>query len=148
MLYVKGDLFESKIPALGHGVNRRGLMGAGVAKTVRELYPEVYRFYREVCLKKPEEVPLGHTLPASDPSRPGDVVFNMFTQDLPGPNAELEAIYTSAFSTLAIAKELGFQEVRIPRIGSGIGGLSWDAVEEKLILAESFNDTEIVVYIK
>ena len=146
MRYVQGDLFASDIKAIGHGVNRRGLMGAGVAKTVRVLYPEVYKFYREVCLLKPEEFPLGAVLPASDPSQPGDVVFNMATQDLPGPNADLVAIYNSAMSTLAIAKDLGFSEVGIPKIGSGIGGLDWKDVEEKLLLAESFNDSKFVVY--
>lgn len=146
MRYVQGDLFASDIKAIGHGVNRRGFMGAGVAKTVRVLYPEVFKVYREICLLKPEEFPLGEVLPASDPSQPGDVVFNMATQDLPGPNADLEAIYTSAMTTLAIAKDLGFPEVAIPKIGSGIGGLKWEDVEEKLLLAESFNDSKFVVY--
>lgn len=146
MRYVQGDLFASGMKAIGHGVNRRGFMGGGVAKIVRSLYPEVFKVYREICLLKPKEFPLGTVLPASDPSQPGDVVFNMASQDLPGPHADLEAIYTSAMSTLAIAKDLGFSEVGIPKIGSGIGGLDWSDVEEKLLLAESFNDSKFVVY--
>lgn len=146
MRYVQGDLFETDCQAIGHGVNRRGLMGAGVAKIVREQFPEVYRFYREVCLKKPEEFLLGGVLPASDPSRSGTVIFNMATQDLPGPNADLEAVYESAMSTLAIAKDLGIAEVAIPKIGAGIGGLVWEEVEEKLRLAESVNDSKFVIY--
>lgn len=146
MRYVQGDLFQTDCKAIGHGVNRRGLMGAGVARIVREQFPEVYRFYREVCLLKPEEIPLGEVLPASDPSHPGTVIFNMATQDLPGPNANLRAIMTSAFTTLGIAKSLGIPEVAIPKIGSGIGGLNWEDVEEVLLHAESFNDSKFVVY--
>lgn len=146
MRYVHGDLFTTECKAIGHGVNRRGLMGAGVAKAVRVLFPEVYNFYRTVCLMKPEEFPLGSVLPASDPLQPGTVIFNMATQDLPGPHANLDAIYSSAMETLAIAKTLNIPEVAIPKIGAGIGGLNWNDVEERLLLAESFNDSKFVVH--
>lgn len=147
MRYVQGDLFETDCRAIGHGVNLRGIMGGGVAAVVRMRYPRVFETYQTICLLKPEEFPLGSVLPASQSSA-DPVIFNMATQDLPGPNADISAITSAAFTTLALAKSLGIAEVAIPKIGSGIGGLDWKDVEEYLLLAEAVNDSKFVVYIK
>ena len=45
--YVKGDLLDSNCDYICHQVNCRGVMGAGIAKQIRERFPEVYRVYNE-----------------------------------------------------------------------------------------------------
>jgi O-acetyl-ADP-ribose deacetylase (regulator of RNase III) len=44
-----GDLPSSHCPALGHGVNTLGLMGAGIAVEFRRRWPTMYQAYREEC---------------------------------------------------------------------------------------------------
>ena len=44
-----GDLFTTECPALGHGVNTLGSMGAGIAVEVRRRWPAMYTAYREEC---------------------------------------------------------------------------------------------------
>lgn len=147
MRYVKGDLFETDCRAIGHGVNLRGIMGGGVAAEVKRRYPRVFETYQTLCLFKPEEFQLGDVLPASETSN-DPIIFNMATQDLPGPHAELKAIKRAAFSALALAKSLGIEEIAIPKIGTGIGVLDWEDVEDRLLMAECFNDSKFVVYIQ
>lgn len=47
--YVSGDLFETQCQTIGHGVNCRGRMGAGVAVEFRRRFPEMYQEYRRRC---------------------------------------------------------------------------------------------------
>ena len=44
-----GDLFTADCPALGHGVNTLGSMGAGIAVEFRRRWPAMYDAYREEC---------------------------------------------------------------------------------------------------
>jgi len=119
-----GDLFTSHAEAYGHGVNVKGVMGRGIAKTLRSLYPEVFAPYKKACdegLLTP-----GTVLPvmASD----GTLIMNMATQDLPGPNASYQWLDSSLANTLAYLRENGIVSLALPRIGAGIGGLDWDLV--------------------
>ena len=46
---VNGDLLEAKENLIVHQVNCFGVMGAGVAKQIKEKWPEVYDGYYELC---------------------------------------------------------------------------------------------------
>lgn len=39
--HIKGDIFQSSADVILHQVNCQGVMGSGVAKQVREKYPDV-----------------------------------------------------------------------------------------------------------
>jgi O-acetyl-ADP-ribose deacetylase (regulator of RNase III) len=49
MIYRTGDVFASTCPALGHGVNTLGSMGAGIAVEFRRRWPAMYRAYVQEC---------------------------------------------------------------------------------------------------
>jgi O-acetyl-ADP-ribose deacetylase (regulator of RNase III) len=111
------------LPALGHGCNCAGAMGAGIAVVFRKRYPAMYREYRRRC--------------AAGEFRPGDVfvweapdvvVYNLATQPVPGPTARLDAIEASVRAALADAEVRELPRLGIPRIGAGLGGLDWDDV--------------------
>jgi hypothetical protein len=48
---IKGDIFDPKLEEVNrivvHGCNAQGVMGSGIAKTIRDMYPEVYEDYKE-----------------------------------------------------------------------------------------------------
>jgi O-acetyl-ADP-ribose deacetylase (regulator of RNase III) len=60
----------------------------------------------------------------------GIVIFNLATQLDPGPCANLDAIEPSVTTMLALARERVVEEVALPRIGAGIGGLDWADVRQ------------------
>lgn len=45
-----GDLFSTEYDVIAHQVNCTGTMGSGVAKQVRERYPEAYKVYHQQCV--------------------------------------------------------------------------------------------------
>lgn len=76
LLEREGDLFGSEAPALGHGVNVDGAMGAGVARAFRTRYPKMCREYVLACHR--HDLAPGQTLPWR--SQAGTWVYNMATQ--------------------------------------------------------------------
>ena len=47
--HIKCDIFESGADVICHQVNCQGVMGSGIAKQVREKYPEVFAYYKKMC---------------------------------------------------------------------------------------------------
>ena len=71
---IDGDIFDSKTDVIAHSCNMMGKMNSGVAKQVREKYPEVYESY----LKLYNEFSLGDVLFTE--TKDGRVIANMFGQ--------------------------------------------------------------------
>lgn len=113
-----GDLFTSDAPAIGHGVNTHGKMGAGIAVQFRTRFPIMYYIYTELCAD-------GTMVPGSvlTDANSTPVVYNIASQDLPGPHARLEWLEEGLRTALADAHSRGLDRVALPLIGCGIGGL-------------------------
>lgn len=126
--HVEGDLFALDLPAIGHGCNCRGSMSGGVARDVRDRWPALHAEYQRRCAAA--EFRLGDAWAWTAPD--GQVVFNLATQDLPGPHADLAAIGAAVGAMLADAERRGLPAVGLPRLGAGIGGLEWRDVEQVL----------------
>src|SRR5436190_22616419 len=79
--FVSGDLFDNAhhAPAIAHGCNCQGSMGAGIAKSFRARYPEMYDQYRRRCKAEPREFNLGDCWLWKADGRPW--VFNLGTQE-------------------------------------------------------------------
>jgi O-acetyl-ADP-ribose deacetylase (regulator of RNase III) len=123
--YRVGDLFaQDDVDAIGHGVNCRGVMGAGIALPFRRLEPVMYVQYAMRCktgMLWPGEI---FTWFGAD-----KVIFNIASQAMPGPDARLDWLSDGLrkVSELAIANDW---TVALPWIGAGIGGLSKEAVKD------------------
>lgn len=46
---INGDLLSSNADIIAHQVNCQGKMNSGVAKQIREKYPEVFEVYKKYC---------------------------------------------------------------------------------------------------
>lgn len=129
MEIIEGDLFAVPARAIGHGVNCKGVMGAGIARPIREKFPEMYEAYKEEC--KSGRLKPGGVFPWYEEA--SDLwIYNMASQDKPGPDARLTWLAEAAASTLEHASKQGIYAVNIPQIGCGIGGLEWADVERSL----------------
>jgi ribA/ribD-fused uncharacterized protein len=145
--YVSGDLFDNEHDAqsFAHGCNCQGSMGAGVAKTFRTCYPEMYEEYRDRCKAVPRQFNLGDCWLWKEKSRPS--VFNLGTQEgFWRARASYEAIDTALRRMREQAEVEGITSIAIPRIGVGYGGLSWKKV--RVIVESVFGDWSgsLVVY--
>jgi len=126
--HVEGDLFGLRLPALAHGCNCAGSMAGGIARAFRALDEQMYQEYRRLCRQR--EFRLGGFLRWTLDD--GTVVYNLATQQRPGPDARLDAIGTSVQAMLRDAEQQGIPEVGVPHLGAGIGGLDWPDVREVL----------------
>ena len=139
LVYKTGDLFDPSFnfDAIAHGCNRKGAMGGGIAREMRERYPEMERLYKLVCGDpnyRDTEFRLGGFYRYDIPGGPPGplAIYNLATQDVPGPDARLNAIRVCFANMVADAEKRGFFHIGIPRIGAGIGGLNWADVEDAI----------------
>ena len=144
----QGDMFTTDAPAIGHGCNTVGVMGAGVAAIVRRKFPDTHQAYWDLCSRKAFE---GGEVLVTKEFVPGSegafYVFNMMTQVNPGADASLELVKQAAEHSVQEALDRGIFTIAIPQIGCGIGGLKWEDVEPVLRKTErdSF-EWEVWVY--
>lgn len=140
---IEGDLFDQKVQALAHGVNCKGLMGAGIAKPFRDKFPLMYEEYVLMC--------------KAGQLRPGSVfahyagggrwVYNIASQNSPGPDARKEWLSAGLYSALIHARVYGVKEIAAPQIGCGIGGLDYRKDVEPIFerMARMFPTTNLTV---
>lgn len=120
----KQDLFDPSNKVIGHGCNIYGAMHAGIANVFRKLYPNNFAEYKKVCEEK--SYTPGGVLVFVENER---TILNIASQDYPGPHARLEWIATG----LEVIDLLGYEEISLPWIGCGIGGLDRKDVYEILV---------------
>ena len=137
--FISGDLFDNEhsAQAFAHGCNCQGSMGAGIAKTFRARYPEMYEEYRRRCKAEPRQFNLGDCWLWKADDQPW--VFNLGTQESYWRSrASYEAIETALREMRRQAGAEGITSIAMPRIGVGYGGLSWKKV--RAIVETGFGD--------
>jgi O-acetyl-ADP-ribose deacetylase (regulator of RNase III) len=128
--YVSGDLFaeEHAGGAFAHGCNCQGSMGAGVAVGVRERYPAMFEQYRAMCKATPRQFNPGDCWLWCEAGKPA--VFNLATQEKYWRSrATYEAVEACLRAMRQQADVAGIVRIAMPRIGAGLGGLSWKKVK-------------------
>lgn len=140
--YRTGDLFE-QIDAEGfaHGVNSKGVMGAGIAPQFKYRWPEMYRQYRLQC--QAGLLSRGKVFTWLSAGPDPTVIFNLVTQNSPGSNATYTALERCLTQMITIGERLALDSIALPRIGCGIGGLYWPRV--KGIIEAFAQDTDLTI---
>lgn len=150
--YQIGDMIRGGEKYLLHGCNAQGVMGSGVARALRDEWPQVFTEYRQVYDDK--GLQLGDVIPVR--VKVGEVfgepdyrlVFNCITQNQYGRDGTRYANY-GAIST-CIWKVNRFMLERAPRhrvampmIGAGLGGGDWMLISQ-IIEREAVDFTPVV----
>jgi O-acetyl-ADP-ribose deacetylase (regulator of RNase III) len=142
--YIKGDLFQTKFDIIAHGCNMQGVMGSGVAKTVKEVFPQAFGAYYQEYRQKKLELGLVQFVRFSS----GRIIANCITQEYYGKNnsiyVDYDAIRKCMWCLNNQAKEFGLT-VAMPKIGAGLGGGDWDKIAE--IIEKEFVDVVPNVYV-
>lgn len=122
-----GDIFTAAdyLTIIGHGVNMKGIMGSGIARTVKDKYPSVFEDYKRAIrsgVLQPGSVRISPAL-----EHPKLFIANISSQIEMGANADLHLL-EAGLRRLLLTMELDYEthQVALPRIGAGIGGLDWD----------------------
>lgn len=144
---VKGDLFDSPDLAIGHGVNVKGVMGSGIALPMRQRFPNMHNEYVELCRAenhRPGQARLHYDIDTMN-NRPR-VIANIASQENPGSDARYEWLVAGVTDAILSLKFMGVNDISLPKIGCGIGGLDWEAVRQILKLIADQHQFRIIVY--
>lgn len=150
--YVKGDLFTTTDKIIVHGCNSHGIMGSGVAKIVKDKFPEAFEEYERACRKhvKSRNVLLGTNVYALTQDGNRHIV-NAITQLDMGPAPHRWVSYDAVDDCMwSLAKDLTAvgrkgEPISMPQIGAGLGGGNWMVIEA--IVASRLQDFPVNVYI-
>lgn len=126
--FVTGDMFASKPAAIAHGCNCAGAMGAGIAVEFRTRWETMYQVYADRC--RAGTFRLGDVMVWTTPDQ---TIFNLGTQKTWRDKADIRYVEFAIIRMLKIANLLNIGEVVMPRIGAGLGGLSWTEVRDLMI---------------
>ena len=146
MIQVKrGNIVDGQAIACAHGCNCQGVMGSGVAKALRDRYPNVFLPYR--LAYEQGRFKLGSVINVW--VNPDKVIFNMGTQEYYGYDkqqyASPDAIRECLCKVRTEMQNLNLRSLDIPPVGCGRGGLTKKVVYP--IIAEIFEDSGINVTI-
>jgi O-acetyl-ADP-ribose deacetylase (regulator of RNase III) len=143
---LKGDLLDCKCDYICHQVNCQGVMGSGIAKQIRERFPEVFVSYASLCGRlKPEQL-LGQ-IDIVNVDAPYNVI-NIFGQLDYGYDGARRTSYIALRDALSRIKAvvpygmtIGFPKF----IGCGLGGGDWSKVYK--IIEETLGEHyEVYIY--
>jgi O-acetyl-ADP-ribose deacetylase (regulator of RNase III) len=139
--YVHGDIFTTNCEYLIHGCNSRGLMGAGVAKMIKQKYPKAYQDYLDIYNNN--GLILGDFYSSEQPD--GKIIINAITQKDIGTD-KIQVSYWAIANIFRNLNNLGMKKVALPKIGSGLAGGDWKVISA-IIENESKNYQPIVYVI-
>lgn len=141
--YRKGNLLETDCRLILHGCNSLGVMGAGVAKQIRQKWPKAYQDYRDSY--DSYGLPLGSIITSKQPD--GKIVLNAIMQDTIGP-AGVHVSYWAVANVLYTLDQISTVQkigvVAMPAIGSGLAGGDWKVIEA--IIENTARNYQPVVY--
>ena len=144
---VEKNLFESDASVFCHQVNCLGVWGSGIAKSMREIFPDVYEQYREICVKNKYTKLLGNTAIIQSGNR---YIANMFAQERFGYDGKRYTSYDAFYNCLVRIKEFceenAINKIALPyKIGSDRGGADWNVIYS--MIESVFAKTNIMVEI-
>ncbi len=132
MIHIQqGDLLQSDCTVIAHQCNCFATMGAGIAKQIKQRYPEAYEADRNFPIPIGSRKRLGHFSKARVGNR---LIYNLYGQYRygRGKHTELTMLEKAVRSMLEDLKEhegkIGFPY----RIGAGLAGGDWNEIEEML----------------
>lgn len=127
---VTGDITHSKAGAIAHGIAPNDHFDSGLALSLRETFPAMYKDFRHYCHQfhpKPGSVWIW--------SGVGSRVISLFTQEPPQTDrshpgkASLVHLNHALKELSKMITEENLESVAIPRLATGVGGLDWEEVK-------------------
>lgn len=152
--YRHGNLFDVKSGIIVHGCNARGVMGSGVAKAYKELYPMGFEQYvRDV--RNFGSIAVGQNSIYKEREL---VLVSAITQENYGNDKHTRYVSYDgvdlAFRKLKwmidmaspVFLNVPVNQVHIPKIGAGLGNGDWLIIST--IIEQAMGDTEVVCWIQ
>ena len=126
--YIAGNLLESPAKVLVNTVNTRGVMGAGIALRFKQVYPDMFVRYRELC--EQGQLRIGNLFLYKTSHK---WILNFPTKDHWRAPSRPEFIEAGLRKFISTHNEMGITSIAFPLLGCGNGGLDYDTQVRPLI---------------
>ena len=131
---VSGDILLTRSQAIAHGVGPHDNFGQGLALSLRERWPAMYRDFKHYCrVHNPQPGSLWAWMGAD-----GTRIVNLFTQDAPQARgghpgrASLQNLGRCLKALHSWIEREDLESIALPRLATGVGGLDWELVRPEL----------------
>lgn len=131
LVYVNQDIFKSPAQVLVNTVNTVGVMGKGIAKRYKEVYPEMYNQYRDLC--ENNLLQIGKLWLYKTDTK---WVLNFPTKKHWRNPSKLEYIESGLQKFVSTYEEKKITSISFPQLGVGNGGLDWEKQVKPLKVSE------------
>ena len=127
----KGDITKEPADAVVNPANSLLFMGGGAAGALKRAGGE--EIEREARRHAPLEV--GRAVATTAGKLPARWVIHAPTMERPAMPTTEEKVYKATLGALRCAEEIGAESVVIPGMGTGVGGLSFEAAADAMFRA-------------
>lgn len=144
--FTDGNLLEADVEAVVNTVNEVGVMGKGIALMFKEAYPVNFKKYAIAC--KAGEVRVGHMFVTQQAELLGPKwIVNFPTKKRWRNKSKIEWIIEGLQDLRKFVLEKNVRSIAIPPLGSGNGGLDWQAVRPQVErYMGDLDDVEVLVF--
>jgi O-acetyl-ADP-ribose deacetylase (regulator of RNase III) len=141
----KENLENDDADVLAHVVNCQGVMGAGVALSLKKAFPDLYNAYHAKTVMSYDRNKLLGTCYIFQNYTPIKLIANLYAQFNYGQNQRhlnYEALYTSLCELRDFIDKNNIKSVAFPhKMGAGLAGGNWNII--MAMISEIFNDIEV-----
>lgn len=151
--YKTGDLIAAfkagEVLVIAHQANCMNTMGSGVAKAIREAFPQAYE--ADCVTRKGDKEKLGGFTVSADAEF--GLIFNLYGQYDYGREAgkvytDLSALRSAMSQMATFLRHIDYRAaagtIGLPKLGAGLGGAKWEDVAQ--IIEEELCDFDVVIY--
>ena len=140
--YVVGDLLEAPQTIIVHQCNAQDTMGSGVAKAIRNKYPQAYDDYISTfkLLNKDKRMGLIQCTKINEDR----IICNLIGQYHYLPRGIRHTSYDALDKGFRSLKSTSLGDIAMPKIGCGLGGGDWKIVSA--IIESVFDDRDVYIY--
>lgn len=148
MIYeITGDILLTKASVIAHGVAPFDHFNQGLALSLRENWPAMYKDFRHYCQTSSPEQGEICVWAGADAKQIVHLLTQASSQDHqsnPG-KASIEAVNHSLKELKKWAQKNNIQSIAIPKLATGVGGLNWEDVYS--LIQKHFSDQETALYV-
>lgn len=144
--YKQGDILSEDVEAIVNTVNCVGVMGRGLALQYKNKFPENFKVYAKAC-KQEEVIPGKMFITQTGQLTNPKYIINFPTKRHWKGKSKIEDIDDGLINLIDTIEKYNIKSIAIPPLGSGLGGLDWVIVKNKIeSKLDNISDVNIVVY--
>lgn len=141
-----GNIVDEDVEALVNTVNCVGVMGRGIALQFKKAFRENFRAYAEACKLgdvRPGHMFLFETGRLTNPR----YIINFPTKRHWRGRSRMDDIEAGLKALEEVVCQRGIRSIAVPALGSGLGGLEWSSVRQRIeVTFRDLDGLDVVVF--